>query len=358
MYNSIMSGNKTIKFSKSNIDWSKWEKTKDMNPNEVGVHIHNCIKNHNPDNLDPNCTCVYLAEEYDGTEITAQHIVGLYASQCKDAFKWDEIVNNFCKVDPNNFKSSTGKPGDSCAARDSDGTMRLNYCKLEDKIKSDGECTKTKMGEDKYHEVAKAYCDANPTDMWCKCYNVLNKVCEKNMNAYGCDKAYGDLEKNKNAFGICNENHKFDCVDEDDTSKGVIGYKILKDVKHCRPRVCDDGYIPKDSTKGCEDKYFICDDYLDVRTMTNDEIIVKCNYGRDKTPDWMKEPGRSGSTAAERAKRRYPPFDKPPWNKLPITQWPRTFRWVDPNVRYITQYSVSSLLSCILCIFMVMLLSK
>ena len=268
------------------------------------------------------------------------------------------MADAFCKHDADNFKAALGPPGDTCISRDRNNAGRLKYCKLEDKIKGDGECTKTKLGEDKYHEAAKVFCDANPTDKWCKCYNVLNKVCETNMNAYGCAKAYGELDEKKNDLGLCDANYKFDCVDEDDTSKGVVGYKILKDVRHCRPGVCNDGYIPKDSTKGCEKSYFICDNYLDVRTMTDDEIVIKCNYGRDKTPDWMDEPGRGGSTAAERAKRRSPPFNKPPWNKLPITRWPRKFRWADPNVRHITRYSVSSLSSCIMCISLIMLSRK
>ena len=350
-----MSSGKKLNFSAADVDWSKWDKTKDLQEiPKLMTHMHNCQVNHDPDNLDPNCTCVLLANEYDGTEISQPILQGLYASECKDAFKWDKIAGNFCNVDENNFKSALGPPGDSCINRDTDNTMRLKYCKIEDKIKSDGECTKSKLGETKYHEAAKTYCDANPTDRWCNCYNILNNVCKTNMNAYGCSKSYGDLEKKKNDFGLCDANYKHDCIDDDDTTKGVVGYKILNENKHCRPGVCDDGYIPKDSTKGCEESYFMCDNYIDIRSMTDDEIVVKCNYGRDKTPEWMKQPGSSGSTAAERAKRRSPPFNKPPWNKLPITRWPRKFRWADPNVRYITQYSVSSISSCILCISLIM----
>ena len=32
--------------------------------------------------------------------------------------------------------------------------------------------------------------------------------------------------------------------------------------------------------------------------MTDSEIVIKCNYGRDKTPDWMDEPGRGGSNSS------------------------------------------------------------
>ena len=350
---------KKLLFTKKKIVWNKWKHLKGVNPVTAAFHVGNCIGDYPLGTKsiinNPECVCPVLSEEFDGAEVTQPLLAGLSASECKDAFQFDQLANDFCKVDANNFKSALGPPGDTCSNRDNNNTLRLRYCKLEDKIKGDGECTKTKLGEDKYHEAAKAYCDANPTAQWCKCYNVLNKVCETNMNAYGCEKAYGELDEKKGDLGLCDENYKFDCVDEDDTTQGVIGYKILKDVRHCRPGVCNDGYIPKDSTKGCEKSYFICDNNLDVRTMTDSEIVIKCNYGRDKTPDWMDEPGRGGSTAAERLRRRSPPFNKPPWNKLPITRWPRKFRWRDPNVRYITQYSVSSLSSCIMCISLIML---
>ena len=98
-----MSG-KTLKFSKGNIDWSKWDKTKDLNPVQVFAHVRNCINNHNPDNIDPNCVCALLAEEFDGAEVTQPLLAGLSASECKDAFKFDQLANNFCNVDANNFK--------------------------------------------------------------------------------------------------------------------------------------------------------------------------------------------------------------------------------------------------------------
>ena len=157
---------KKLKFiaDEKGIDWSKWEKVKDWNIVDVARHLHNCIRFHDPDNINPDCTCAYLAKEFDGAEVTQPLLAGLSASECKDAFKFDELANNFCNVDANNFKSALGPPGDTCSNRDNNNSNRLKYCKLEDKIKGDGECTKTKLGEDKYHEAAKAYCDANPTD--------------------------------------------------------------------------------------------------------------------------------------------------------------------------------------------------
>ena len=89
-----MSDKKVI-FSKGNIDWTKWEKTKDMNPVDVGVHIHNCNVNYDEDNLDPDCTCAYLAKEFDGAEVTQPLLAGLSASECKDAFRFDEFSQWF-----------------------------------------------------------------------------------------------------------------------------------------------------------------------------------------------------------------------------------------------------------------------
>ena len=127
---------KKLKFSKSNIDWSKWDKSKDIFETSEKIsrllekkidltkskYYRNCINNHNPDNIDPNCVCALLAEEFDGAEVTQPLLAGLSASECKDAFKFDELANNFCNVDANNFKSALGPPGDTCSSRDNNNT--------------------------------------------------------------------------------------------------------------------------------------------------------------------------------------------------------------------------------------------
>ena len=127
---------KKLKFSKSNIDWSKWDKTKDIFETSEKIsrllekkidmtkskYYRNCINNHNPDNIDPNCVCALLAEEFDGAEVTQPLLAGLSASECKDAFKFDELANNFCNVDANNFKSALGPPGDTCISRDNNNS--------------------------------------------------------------------------------------------------------------------------------------------------------------------------------------------------------------------------------------------
>ena len=133
-----MSG-KTLKFTtEKGIDWTKWEIYKDWNPVDIIRHISSCIRDHDPDNINPDCTCALLADEFDGAEITQPLLAGLSASECKDAFKFDELANGFCNVDANNFKSALGPPGDTCISRDRNNAIRLKYCKLEDKIKGDG----------------------------------------------------------------------------------------------------------------------------------------------------------------------------------------------------------------------------
>ena len=60
-------------------------------------------------------------------------------------------------------------------------------------------------------------------------------------------------------------------------------------------------------------------------------------------PDFFKE-------------KRYPPFDKPPLNILPITKFPDKFVWKDKNVKYLTFFSVGSSCSLYCCCFMLLLM--
>ena len=93
---------------------------------------------------------------------------------------------------------------------------------------------------------------------------------------------------------------------------------------------------------------------IDIRTLSDSDIILKCQLGDDDSlPPFMQNPNTVGKSRLERLKKRYPPFDTFPLNKTQITRWPITWRWSDPNVRYISGYSVSMLTSCIMCIMLI-----
>lgn len=78
-----------------------------------------------------------------------------------------------------------------------------------------------------------------------------------------------------------------------------------------------------------------------TNVLTDDEEEKPFEYEKD--PDFFK-------------KKRYPPFDKPPLNILPITKFPDKFVWKDKNVKYLTFFSVGSSCSLYCCCFMLMLM--
>ena len=283
------------------------------------------------------CRCYEVAKYANGLKVSAPLLATLAAMvpECMEPLDHEGLTNTFCK-DPLNFNEMQvgAQPFDTCVSRDIHGTVRKEFCKMETNIKSDGKCTKAGLGEDTYEEIAKHYCDNNIDDSWCKCYNLTSGKCNEDGLAYGCNEAVQELERKKDAFGM-------------------DGYNILKANIHCRPRACTFGYIPKGTGTDCKSSYHFCDQDIDIRTSSDSDIILKCQLGDDSLPDFMTNPNSSGTTRLERLKKRFPPFDTFPLNKTQITRWPVTWRWSDPNVKYIAGYSVSVLTSSIIC-FMLM----
>jgi hypothetical protein len=131
-----------------------------------------------------------------------------------------------------------------------------------------------------------------------------NMVCGAHPNAAGCT-YYEILEQNKEAFSTSEERAALEEGEE------VASYNILKTKGHCRPRSCDSGYIPPGVKSDCGSTYQICGKDIDIRTHSNNQLAVKCNYDPDKLatlPDWWNEERDTSfmdnalAAAAQRAK--------------------------------------------------------
>jgi len=256
---------------------------------------------------------------------------------CKSYFNYDGLVTEFCG-NSENLPSSVGG-GKTCKDYDTDGSKAKAYC-LAKEDPTDEEprmrtstsiCNSTYL-KDKYAETAEQFCRDYPKNSWCKCYNITNGVCDVSswnmQNAAGCKDFIENLDNNQVFF--------------------KDGYDILRENAKCRPRVCDDStrtYVPQGALDSCQSSYNMCEKDLNIRSMSNSDIVLACNRGMSPSelPVWWD------STIAN-YKRRKPPFDQYPWNKLPITQWPRKFRWGDPNVKYLTYAGGGSIISCCLCL--------
>jgi hypothetical protein len=289
---------------------------------------------------------------------------------CEETFNWDNLADEFCQSLGNYTENIGG--GQTCEDRDPTNVLRSQWCLNEDgptylssvatgitlgaeaenRMKSDSRCTKEKL-TNKYDETWVKYCQAKPDDLHCTCYNMKNNVCDTNPDAAGC-RYYTVLEENKNAFSTREERAELE------EGEDVASYTILKTKGHCRPRSCDSGYIPPDVKSDCAATYPICGEDIDIRTNTNNNIAVKCNYDPDRLPtfpDWWSEERDTSfmDAALARARARQPPFDKWPLNLLPITRYPKKFNWKDKNVQYLTYGGVGSVSLCSLCMFIIML---
>jgi len=333
-----------------------------------------------------------LKEEYGDDYLTNRTVMPItsYGLQyiksigCESTFGYDTLADEFCQS-LENYNAQIGGGMTCGTTRDPTNTMRSRWCLNEDgpdtstsnsvligtdasnRLKGDSKCSQT-MLSNKYDDTWVKYCKANPDDSDCTCYNMKNNVCGVHPQAAGC-MYYKILEENKEAFSTSEERALLKAAalaagkDEDEV-EDPVSYTTLKTKGHCRPRSCDSGYIPPNVKSDCAATYPICGKDIDIRTNTNNNIAVKCNYDPDRIrtfPDWWSEERDTSfmdaalARARARALVRQPPFDKWPLNLLPITRYPAKFDWEDKNVQYLTYGGVGSVSLCSLCMFIIML---
>jgi hypothetical protein len=301
--------------------------------------------------------CIYET----GAEIQGLHS-GLSNAIAGDPRRdmYGEVVKEFCK-DVNNINEVVGG-GMTC---ENFGANRVDYCKQGDKIQKDPGCTKGIMGETDFNTVAAAYCASHPNDKWCSCYNLVNDVCSSNMNAAGCQDAHKYLDDNKDAFGIVKEVEDAKQAVKDGeagaeerlaAAKAKNGYSILKSKTHCRPYACKDGFIPSNSTQGCDPSYNICDKDIDIRNSTNTDIIIACNadFRPSALPDWWDDPFDESFFDKDRVF----PYTRFPLNKTPMYKFPKKFIWKSENVRYHVFSGVGLVSMCCLCLIILVMMMR
>lgn len=324
--------------------------------------------------------------------ITSQALGYLAGTPCKDHFGYESLVTEYCG-DVNNFTEQVGG-GRTCADK-TDTSMRSRWCLMDDegqeagtRLKTDGKCQQGKLGN-RYHTTAASHCNSHPEDDWCRCYNIKTGVCETNPSAAGCN-YYKDLETNRKYFGdepkIENPKNPGEMIECSPSRHGSCpysdGYKVLKEKGHCRPRICDRGYIPENVISDCEPSYRICEKDLNIRSMSDSDIVVACNgeLGDFVEPEWWNDESEPinvrcvievgkwfnkffGIKSEEpefgvRNKGFEIDFNKPPFNKTPMTCLPRKPNWRDRNMRYLTYTTGGSSFSSCCCLLLLIILIK
>ena len=287
---------------------------------------------------------------------------------------YGRVVKKYCENNENISKSVGG--GLTC---EDFGASRETWCSQDERIKTEPSCSKDLIGKTLYHKVASAYCDANPTDEWCKCYNLVNKVCTKtdppqNSEAAGCKHAYGIIETNKKAFGPAvqiqsaekdveklkegTDEHK-KAVEKLNELKKKDGYPILVENVHCRPDACNSmvggGYIPENPKGSCAASYNFCDQDINIKSMSNMDIVLACNTGFPYSkPDWWDDP-----IVPFKLRRKFP-YNKFPLNKTPMFKVPnfKRFSMRNKNDKYHLYTGVGSIALCCCCLIMMLAMSR
>jgi hypothetical protein len=217
-----------------------------------------------PDNR-PTC------DSYKKTGLTDSKLRGFdTAPNCKGSntlSTWLEQERiNFCE-NIDNFTKDPGGTAGSCIERNAGKALAHQYCGGTDKIKTSAACTRTYLGDDKWVELANAYCntDDGRADQWCSCYNVMNDVCDTNPNAAGCtEKAFSYdklVEKTPEAFRTA-------------WSGRAPCYGLV-----CQESEAGSKHIPENANQNCAAPIQICGQSIQAEGITESTINATCYIG-------------------------------------------------------------------------------
>ncbi|MAR39096.1 MAG: hypothetical protein CMD22_00145 [Flavobacteriales bacterium] len=102
---------------------------------------------------------------------------------------------SFCG-DLANYHKNTGDK--TCKQLDADKSQLKTWCKQGSNIKGDSKSVcnteQGNLGVDAYEKIAKEYCNNNPDDDWCQCYNITEQKCLTNPDLPGCEDVADKLE--------------------------------------------------------------------------------------------------------------------------------------------------------------------
>jgi hypothetical protein len=170
---------------------------------------------------------------------------------------YTDLVTKFCNI-PDNITKNPG--GQTCLERDSGSRIAKQYCSVGARIKDDGACTPTNLGN-YYNDLAEAYCKtaAGKVKEWCSCYNVTNNVCDTDPNAGGCAVKKQQFDKLVEA-----------------TPEGFR--HVWSGRAACFGGVCQGNkYVPQNANQNCNAPIQICAQSFDLSQISESSIEAQCN---------------------------------------------------------------------------------
>lgn len=197
-----------------------------------------------------------LAKSIPGGKICAEHAAGI------------QIATQYCGQGDNIITKT--KVCDSGEPLGEQGYRQLlgTYCTANNsKIKESGHACSTikTFNPALYNTISEAFCEANPNDPFCSCYNVLKDKCDptSKTGVAGCSdtSAYVDL---RNAT-------------PDD-------FKNVWDGQRKCGSICAGAnkYIPPNNTAGCKTTIQICAQDINVGTASGSDIKASCELNANQ----------------------------------------------------------------------------
>ena len=226
--------------------------------------------------------CIYPKIGKAGADAlkTLEGAKGNYKSN--ESAMYTDLVGKFC-TDSNHIFQSPGPR--TCLDITSGRAIAVEYCKKGANIKGanggDPNCSAdlTSLG-DSYGTVAKAFCEANPNDSFCSCYNVIENKCanDSKTGVKGCAETseYVDL---RNATPT-----EFQNVWDGQRKCGSICVGANK-------------YIPANNQAGCKTTIQICAQDITVGSMQESDIKASCELNAGDGPSVSTPPTSSQESA-------------------------------------------------------------
>jgi len=208
------------------------------------------------------------------------------------------IVDDYCdRADRLDDKVTSGSGDDStCRGFSNTKALAKDYCIQGDNIKTDTTlCTNESdsLGPTLYDELASKYCDANPNDPFCGCYNVVTNKCKGEE----IDKEIKKLEDGRKGiegvryvwYGFDNKKEYLNIAQIEVYSDGV---NIVKDIDGSKVTVGsrydnNTGYAPDNLFDGNYDTFYHSGLEVGWKTTTNKRYdyqkvkYVSLGYGAD-----------------------------------------------------------------------------
>lgn len=186
---------------------------------------------------------------------------------------FNNIYDKFC----NNSDNAFTKPGGQlCIERSTGIAIAKTYCSEGDNIKSDANCTKESLNKANYDSLAAAYCESNPNDSFCSCYNVVKDKCADDSitGVAGCSDTAEYVKLRK--------------ATPDD-------FKSVWNGQRKCGSICTGGnkYIPDNNQAGCKTTIQICKQDINVGSMSESDINASCELNASDGSSVSEPPASS-----------------------------------------------------------------